>query len=218
MILAQQLKKSYAGTPVLRGVDLCMAKGEIVSVVGASGAGKTTLLHIMGTLDHPDEGTLRIADTNPFALKQRMLATFRNKKIGFVFQFHNLIPELNSIENIGLPAYIGGQKPTVVEKKAQALLKILDISNKGHVFPSRLSGGEAQRVAIARALINDPLIVYADEPTGNLDSKNADVLYTLFLRLREERAQSFLIATHNKALSARTDRVLLMRDGKLESN
>ena len=215
IVTARNLKKSYGKSQVLKGINLNLSRGEIVSIVGASGAGKTTFLQIMGTLDCPDTGNLLVEGVDPFALKPKARASFRNRHVGFVFQFHNLIPELNSLENVCLPAYIGGQSVRKTEKKAKELLKTLGLSAKAHCFPNRLSGGEAQRVAIARALMNDPLVVYADEPTGNLDSKNAEGLYTLFLTLREEINQSFVIATHNKELSARTDRVLLMKDGLL---
>lgn len=213
VIRAAELRKSYGVLKVLRGVNLEINKGEIVSVVGASGAGKTTLLQILGTLDRPDSGELCFNDTNVFSLPEKKLAEFRNKHIGFVFQFHHLLPEFNAIENVCIPAYIGkkNKKETII--RATELLTFLGLSERLQHKPRELSGGEQQRVAVARALINQPTVVLADEPSGNLDSKNAHELHELFFTLRSQFNQTFIIVTHNFELAEKADRKLTIRDG-----
>ncbi len=207
------LTKSYGDLKVLKGIDISVEKGEIVSIVGASGAGKSTLLHILGTLDRADSGKLAIKGKNVNKLSSSHMARFRNKNIGFVFQFHNLLPEFSAIENICIPGYIGRRKPTEVEARALELLDILGMADRKDNKPSELSGGEQQRASVARALINDPEIVFADEPSGNLDSKNAHELHELFLRLRRELNQTFVIVTHNEHLAQLADRILEIKDG-----
>ncbi|MEZ4904715.1 MAG: ABC transporter ATP-binding protein [Spirosomataceae bacterium] len=216
MLKARQLVRHYGNLPVLKGIDLDIAKGELITIVGASGAGKSTLLHILGTLDRPDEGQVFIDETDVFALRERDLATFRNQKIGFVFQFHNLLPEFTALENVCMPGFIGGKnKETAIREKGRVLLEMLGLKDRLSHLPSQLSGGEQQRVAVARALINDPAVVFADEPSGNLDSKNAEDLHQLFFRLRNDLHQTFVIVTHNEHLAALADRKLEMRDGRL---
>lgn len=201
---------------VLKGVDLVIKKAELISIVGSSGAGKSTLLHIIGTLDKPDSGTLYIQNKNPFLLKDKALAKYRNEKIGFVFQFHHLLPEFTALENVAIPKLIQGySKKKEAYDKAALLLCKLGLENRLQHKPSHLSGGEQQRVAVARALINDPLLVLADEPTGNLDSDNAEQLHQLFLTLRNEGKQTFVIVTHNRQLAEMSDRILTMKDGKI---
>lgn len=212
MLKAQNLSRAYNGLEVLKNIDLVIQHGEVVSIVGASGAGKSTLLHLLGTLDKPDSGTVWIAETDVFSLKDNNLATFRNKKIGFIFQFHNLLPEFTALENVCMPALIAGKDET---QKATELLKMLGLSSRLQHLPSQLSGGEQQRVAVARALINDPAIVFADEPSGNLDSKNAEELHLLFFRLRQELNQTFVIVTHNEHLAQLSDRRLEISDGRI---
>lgn len=213
MIKAVNIQKKFRNLQVLKGVDLNISEGEIVSIVGASGAGKTTLLQILGTLDRLDAGELLINDTNIKLLKDKELSAFRNKNIGFVFQFHHLLPEFDALENVCIPAYIQGTKENEVIERASGLLEMLGLQDRMHHKPAELSGGEQQRVAVARALINKPGIILADEPSGNLDSKNAEELHQLFFRLRDEFKQSFVIVTHNKELAAMSDRQLVMKDG-----
>jgi len=213
MLEAKNIHKSYNDLRVLKGIDLVINKGEIVSIVGASGAGKSTLLHILGTLDKPDEGALTVNGTSLHDISDNELAFFRNSNIGFIFQFHNLLPEFTALENVCIPGYIGRKPQREVEKRAKELLDMLGLSNRIDHKPSEMSGGEQQRTAVARALINSPLIVFADEPSGNLDSHNAEELHKLFFHLRKEFNQTFVIVTHNEVLAADTDRKLEMRDG-----
>lgn len=216
MILSgKKLTKSYGDLKVLKGIDIDIKKGEIVSIVGASGAGKSTLLHILGTLDEPDVGQLLIKDENITKLNGNQIARFRNLNIGFVFQFHNLLPEFSARENICIPGYIGKLNSRHVETKAEELMHLLGIFDRRNNKPSELSGGEQQRVSVARALINDPEIVFADEPSGNLDSKNATELHNLFFKLREELNQTFVIVTHNEHLAQMADRILEIKDGMI---
>lgn len=207
------LRRNYGDLPVLRGIDLSIMPGEIVSIVGASGAGKSTLLHILGTLDRPDSGTVTLADENVFALNDKQLARFRNERIGFVFQFHNLLPEFTALENVCLPGFIAGKEEEEVRDRAKALLDTLKLGSRTDHLPSQMSGGEQQRTAVARALINRPAIVFADEPSGNLDSRNAEELHALFFDLRAQFNQTFVIVTHNEPLAALADRKLVIRDG-----
>lgn len=214
MILkADRIYKSYGSLQVLKGINMQIEKGEIISIVGASGAGKSTLLHILGTLDRPDSGMVNINNTNLINMRSTALARFRNKYIGFVFQFHNLLPEFSAFENVCLPGYIGKQNQRQVENEANRLLDMLGLYNRKNHKPSELSGGEQQRTAVARALINNPDIVFADEPSGNLDSKNANELHQLFFKLRKELNQTFVIITHNEELAKMADRILEMQDG-----
>ena len=215
MIQATGIHKSYGSLEVLKGIDLHIAKREIVSIVGASGAGKSTLLHIIGTLDKADRGQLLIDGTEVNKLNDTELAAFRNKKIGFVFQFHHLLPEFTALENICIPAYIGGMAKKEAMEKAEKLLDYLNLSGRKDHKPSQLSGGEQQRVAVARALINQPAVVLADEPSGNLDSKSAEELHKLFFRLRDEMNQTFVIVTHNPTLAAMSDRTITIKDGRI---
>jgi lipoprotein-releasing system ATP-binding protein len=214
MVSASKITKSFGSLQVLKGVDIDIKKGEVVSIVGPSGAGKTTLLQILGTLEKPDSGTITINNTEVSSLRKSDLTSFRNREIGFVFQFHHLLPEFTALENICIPAYIGGLGRTEAESKAVNLLKRLGLSERASHKPNALSGGEQQRVAVARALINEPSVVFADEPSGNLDSKNADELHQLFFDLRKEFGQTFIIVTHNKDLAGMADRTLTMVDGK----
>ena len=213
MLEAKNIHKSYNDLKVLKGIDLVINKGEIVSIVGASGAGKSTLLHILGTLDKPDKGTLTLNGTSLHDISDNELAFFRNSNIGFIFQFHNLLPEFTAFENVCIPGYIGKKPQREVEKHAKELLELLGLSDRIDHKPSEMSGGEQQRTAVARALINSPLIVFADEPSGNLDSHNAEELHKLFFHLRKEFNQTFVIVTHNESLASDTDRKLEMRDG-----
>jgi lipoprotein-releasing system ATP-binding protein len=215
MLKATNIYKSYGTLPVLQGVDIHIQKGEIVSIAGSSGAGKSTLLHILGTLDNADKGEIFINDTNISQLKDKNLAAFRNKHIGFVFQFHHLLPEFTAIENICVPGWIAGRNTKELNERAMELLELLNLKNRANHKPSELSGGEQQRVAVARALINNPAIVMADEPTGNLDSANAKELHDLFIDLRNRFQQTFLIVTHNEELAKLSDRILHMKDGKI---
>ncbi len=215
MLKAQSIHKSYGNLHVLKGVDLEIAKGEIVSIVGKSGAGKSTLLHILGTLDRPDTGTLMINDTDVFKLGQKQLANFRNKNIGFIFQFHHLLPEFTALENVCIPAYIDGKNETAAESRAKELLSYLGLSDRIKHRPSELSGGEQQRVAVARALMNNPAVVFADEPSGNLDSESSQDLHQLLFKLRDDFQQTFIIVTHNEELANMSDRKLVMQDGLL---
>ncbi len=213
MINATSVYKSYGKLEVLKGVSLNIAKGELISIVGASGAGKTTLLHILGTLDTLDKGTLEMNGTMISKLNQKKLAAFRNKNIGFVFQFHHLLPEFSALENICIPGFIAGDSKTKVEARAKELLSFLGLSERMEHKPSELSGGEQQRVAVARALINSPAVILADEPSGNLDSATAKELHQLFFKLRKELNQTFVIVTHNEELANMADRKLIMKDG-----
>ena len=215
MIQATGIHKSYGSLEVLKGIDLHINKKEIVSIVGASGAGKSTLLHIIGTLDKADRGQLLIDETEVNKLNDTDLAAFRNRKIGFVFQFHHLLPEFTAIENICIPAFIGGMGKKEATEKALKLLDYLNLTARKDHKPSELSGGEQQRIAVARALINSPAVVLADEPSGNLDSKSAEELHRLFFRLRNEMNQTFVIVTHNPTLAAMSDRTITIKDGRI---
>jgi len=213
MLSATAIHKHYAQLHVLKGVNITVNKGEIVSIVGSSGAGKSTLLHILGTLDTPDSGEIFISGVPVHTLKGRKLAAFRNTQIGFVFQFHHLLPEFTALENVCIPGWVAGRRKKEVQEEAIKLLKLLGLGDRLENKPNALSGGEQQRVAVARALINKPAIVFADEPTGNLDSKNAKELHDLFVQLRKDFKQTFLIVTHNEELAGMSDRVLHMKDG-----
>ena len=215
MIVAKNIYKKYDELEILKGVDLEISAAEVVSIVGSSGAGKTTLLTILGTLDRPTSGEVLFDGEAVFGMNDRRLAAFRNQNIGFVFQFHQLLPEFTALENICIPALIGGTDKKEAEKKAAELLDLFGLKTRTHHKPSELSGGEQQRVAVARALINQPKVIFADEPSGNLDSKNAEELHRLFFSLRDEFKQTFVIVTHNKELAAMADRQLLMRDGRI---
>lgn len=216
MILkASQIHKSFGQLPILRGVDLSVEKGEIVSIVGASGAGKSTLLHIVGTLDRPDRGKLVINDVNIGELSQKKLSLFRNEHIGFVFQFHHLLPEFTALENVCIPAFISGKGKRQAEERGMELLDRLGVKHRAGHKPAEMSGGEQQRVSVARALINNPSLILADEPSGNLDSENAASLHQLFFELRESLNQTFIIVTHNEELANISDRTVHMRDGQI---
>lgn len=218
MLQAIGLEKSYGKLKVLKGVDVSIQKGEMVAITGPSGAGKSTLLQILGTLDLPDKGNFTLDNVNVTELGAKKLAAFRNQNIGFVFQFHNLLPEFTALENICIPAYIAGTDEKLAKKNAEELLKLLGIAERANHKPSELSGGEQQRVAVARALMNNPKIIFADEPSGNLDSKNAEELHQLFVKLKTERQQTFVIVTHNEQLAGMADRWLTMKDGQLAKN
>ena len=213
MIKVSSVTKSYGSLQVLKGVDLEIQQGEIVSIVGASGAGKTTLLQLIGTLDNPDSGNINFLDTNVNALSKKELARFRNKNIGFVFQFHHLLPEFTALENVCIPGYLSNTPKKEVEERATELLEMLGLKDRINHKPSELSGGEQQRVSVARALINNPSVILADEPSGNLDSQNAEELHNLFFSLRDKFNQTFVIVTHNNILSNMSDRKLVMKDG-----
>lgn len=213
MIFAKGIKKSYGSLDVLKSVDVTINKGEIVSIVGASGAGKSTLLHILGTLDTADAGELMIDNTSISQLSASKLAAFRNKHIGFVFQFHHLLPEFTALENVCIPAYLAGRSPKDAIQSAQKLLDLLKLSSRINHKPNQLSGGEQQRVAVARALINNPSVVLADEPSGNLDSDTSKELHQLFFDLRQQLNQTFVIVTHNMDLANMSDRKIVMKDG-----
>ena len=215
MIKAQNIHKSFRDLHVLKGVDLEIKRGEIVSIVGKSGAGKSTLLHILGTLDQADQGQLLINDTDVAQLNPKQLAAFRNRHIGFVFQFHHLLPEFTALENVCIPAFIQKTPTARAEQKAKELLAYLGLSDRLQHKPTQLSGGEQQRVAVARALVNDPGVIFADEPSGNLDSSSSQELHQLLFRLRQDLNQTFVIVTHNKELAGMSDRQLTMHDGKL---
>lgn len=217
MLQAQNIHKHYGELHVLKGVDLTVNKGEIVSIVGSSGAGKSTLLHIVSTLDTAESGTISLNNQPLNGLTGNRLADFRNRNMGFVFQFHHLLPEFTALENVCIPGWIAGRKKKDVEQEATTLLKRLGLADRLENKPQMLSGGEQQRVAVARALINKPLIVFADEPTGNLDSKNARELHDLFVSLRDEFNQAFLVVTHNEELAGMSNRVLHMKDGLMVS-
>lgn len=215
MITCSNIKKNYQQLQVLKGVDLNIKEAEIVSIVGASGAGKSTLLHILGTLDRADAGDLTIANTNVSQLSEKKLAEFRNKHIGFVFQFHHLLPEFTALENVCIPAFIAKQSKKEAEQRAKELLTLLGLEQRMEHKPAQLSGGEQQRVAVARALINSPAVIFADEPSGNLDSNNAKDLHQLFFTLRDQFKQTFVIVTHNEELANMADRKLVMKDGMI---
>ena len=215
MIRAENIHKSYGALHVLKGIDLEIQKGEIVSIVGASGAGKSTLLHILGTLDRPDKGSIFYDNLQIDLLPERKFSEFRNREIGFVFQFHHLLPEFTALENVCIPAFIQGISRSKAEEKAHKLLKFLNLGDRATHKPAQLSGGEQQRLAVARALINDPAVILADEPSGNLDSKSSVELHQLFFDLRKQFNQTFIIVTHNTALADMADRKLTIADGRI---
>ena len=217
MIQIKGITKNFGELQVLKGIDLVINEGEVVSIVGPSGAGKTTLLQIMGTLDKADTGTVILNGTDVGALKEKELSAFRNRQIGFVFQFHQLLPEFTALENVMMPALIGGVSFSVAQKKAKEMLELLGLSDRSEHKPSELSGGEKQRVAVARALINDPAVILADEPSGSLDSRNKEELHQLFFYLREKLGQTFVIVTHDEGLAQLTDRTIHLVDGKVAS-
>lgn len=218
MIRMRGIHKSFDRLEVLRGVDLDVADGEILSIVGASGAGKTTLLQILGTLDRPDSGVVEYSSTNVFDLSPKALALFRNKNIGFVFQFHRLLPEFSMLENVAMPALVGGENRREAFARAMELIDYLGLKERADHRPSQLSGGERQRAAVARALINNPAVILADEPSGSLDSVNRRELYDLFFRLRDERGQTFVIVTHDETLAARSNRTIHIADGLISND
>jgi len=218
MILATEIVKSYGKLGVLKGISLSIAAGELVAIVGSSGAGKSTLLHILGTLDAADEGTVEIDKTSIASLKSKQLSSFRNQKIGFIFQFHYLLPEFTALENICIPAYIKGTSKKDAQQRAMEILDLLNLSERANHKPAAMSGGEQQRVAVARALINNPSVIFADEPSGNLDSKNADELHHLFFELRKKFNQTFVIVTHNNLLASQADRIITLNDGRVIGN
>lgn len=215
MIHVQHLNKSYGALQVLRDINLTIAKAEVVSIVGASGAGKTTLLQMLGTLDHPDSGRILYDETDVTQLNEKALAGFRNKNIGFVFQFHNLLPEFTAIENVCMPALIAGRSMDEAKAEAHKLLQFLRVENRADHKPAQLSGGEQQRFAVARALINHPAVVLADEPSGNLDTYHAEELHDLFFQLRDQYQQTFVIVTHNTTLAQKSDRQIVLKDGEV---
>ncbi|PRX49791.1 ABC transporter ATP-binding protein [Salegentibacter salegens] len=218
MIIAKNIHKYYGDLHVLKGLDLHIKKSEIVSIVGASGAGKTTLLQILGTLDKPEkdkDSTLEINNTDIYNLSSRELSKFRNKNIGFIFQFHQLLPEFTALENICIPAFIHNTPKEKAEERAKELLGFLGLKNRAHHKPAELSGGEQQRIAVARSLINNPAVIFADEPSGNLDTESAENLHKLFFKLRDEFQQTFVIVTHNEELADMADRKITMQDGKI---
>ncbi len=213
ILTAKGLTKSYGDLPILKGIDLEVQQGEVISIVGSSGAGKTTLLQILGTLDKPDQGELLIEGVNPFKMSSNSLSSFRNRSIGFIFQFHQLLPEFTAIENVCLPALIGGESMNTAKEKAKKLIDRFGLSDRANHKPAELSGGEQQRIAVCRALINNPKVIFADEPSGNLDSQNSEALHKLFFELRDELGQTFVIVTHNEKLAGMADRKLVMKDG-----
>ncbi len=217
MIEVKHIRKSFGSLEVLKDIDLNIQKGEIVSIVGPSGAGKTTLLQIIGTLDRPDTGSVIIDGIDTTTLSQKKLSDFRNRHIGFVFQFHQLLPEFTALENIMIPAYIAGTSHKAAKQRAEELLQFMGLSDRAHHKPNELSGGEKQRVAVARALVNNPAVILADEPSGSLDSKNKEELHQLFFDLRDKFGQTFVIVTHDEQLASITDRTIHMRDGILEN-
>lgn len=213
MIVAEGITKSFGNLQVLKGINLTINQGEVVSIVGPSGAGKTTLLQILGTLDKPDGGRLLIHDTDVLHLSEQKLSSFRNQNIGFVFQFHQLLPEFTALENVMIPALIANEKSSVAEKRAKEILSFLKLSDRMSHKPAELSGGEKQRVAVARALINHPQVILADEPSGSLDTRNKEELHALFFELRDQMNQTFVIVTHDEQLASQTDRTIHIRDG-----
>ncbi len=215
MIKAEGINKSYESLKVLKGIDLEIKKGEIVSIVGASGAGKSTLLHIIGTLDSCDSGKVWINDTEISTLRQKKLAEFRNQKIGFVFQSHHLLPEFTALENIMMPALIARQNKAAAKARAMELLSLMNLEDRADHRPGEMSGGEQQRVAVCRSMVNKPAVIFADEPSGNLDSQAANALHKLFFELRDKFGQTFVIVTHNEELANMADRKLVMRDGTI---
>ena len=215
LVKAVDIRKSYGALNVLKGIDLEVAAGEVVAIVGASGAGKSTLLHILGTLDVPDQGTLFLRDQDVFRFSSSKLAAFRNKSVGLVFQFHNLLPEFSALENVMIPGWIAGRSKQEITNRAKELLTMLGLASRMEHKPSELSGGEQQRTAVARALINDPVLVLADEPSGNLDSKNAQELHQLFFDLRKQLNQTFIIVTHNQEFAGMADRTIEIKDGQV---
>lgn len=215
MLQAKGIHKSFGKLHILKGVDLDVQKGEIITIVGASGAGKSTLLHIIGTLDKQDQGIVRLNDIDVGSLSAKKLSAFRNEHIGFIFQFHHLLPEFTALENISIPAYIAGKGKRETQEKAYDLLDLLGLKDRADHKPNELSGGEQQRVSVARALINNPSIILADEPSGNLDSNNAESLHRLFVDLRDRLQQTFVIVTHNENLANMADRKILMKDGQI---
>ena len=216
MLEAIGIEKSYGSLKVLKGVDLSVKKGEVVAIVGASGAGKSTLLHMLGTLDSPDKGKISVRGQDVYSQSTKQLASFRNRHIGFVFQFHNLLPEFSALENVMIPGLLSGRSEGEVKANAEKLLWELGLQERLHHNPSEMSGGEQQRTAVARALINSPDLILADEPSGNLDSKNAHELHQLFFKLREKIGQTFIIVTHNQEFANMADRKLEMRDGIIQ--
>jgi lipoprotein-releasing system ATP-binding protein len=216
MIVGKNIKKKYGTLDVLKGVDLHISEAEVVSIVGSSGAGKTTLLTILGTLDRPSSGEILFNDINITSLNDKKLAAFRNQHIGFVFQFHHLLPEFTALENVCIPAFINKVAKKEAELKANELLDLLGVKTRANHKPSELSGGEQQRVAVARALINNPKVIFADEPSGNLDSENAQNLHQLFFKLRDELKQTIVVVTHNETLANMADRKLVMKDGLIQ--
>ena len=216
MIQLRNITKSFGSLQVLRGIDLDIEKGEIVSIVGPSGAGKTTLLQMMGTLDKPDQGTVVFDGLDVNTLSQKKLSQFRNQHIGFVFQFHQLLPEFTALENVMIPAFIGGTGRREAQQRAVELLTFMGLQDRATHKPNELSGGEKQRVAVARALVNRPTVVMADEPSGSLDSQNKEELHRLFFDLRQQYGQTFVIVTHDEALAAMTDRTIHLKDGEIE--
>ena len=218
MIQIEGITKSFGTLQVLKGIDLTINKGEVVSIVGPSGAGKTTLLQIMGTLDKPDVGRIILNGTDVTTLKEKELSAFRNKEIGFVFQFHQLLPEFTALENVAIPALIQGKSAHEANKQAKEILELLGLAHRASHKPAELSGGEKQRVAVARALINHPSVVLADEPSGSLDTKNKEELHQLFFDLRDKLGQTFVIVTHDETLAAQTDRTIHMLDGKIRQD
>lgn len=217
MIDLKNIRKSFGSLEVLKGIDLHIDKGEVVSIVGPSGAGKTTLLQIMGTLDRPDSGGVVVDSVDVSSLKQKKLSDFRNLHVGFVFQFHQLLPEFTAIENIMIPAFIAGKSPKEAKQRAMELLDFMALSDRATHKPNELSGGEKQRVAVARALVNNPAVILADEPSGSLDTKNKTELHQLFFDLRDKFGQTFVIVTHDEQLASITDRTIHMRDGRIEN-
>ena len=216
MITTKNITKSFGSLQVLKGIDLEIAKGEIVSIVGPSGAGKTTLLQIIGTLDRPDGGTLAVNGTDVTTLSRKQLSDFRNQHVGFVFQFHQLLPEFTALENIMIPAFIAGKSHKEAKTRAEELLRFMNLSDRATHKPAELSGGEKQRVAVARALVNHPAVILADEPSGSLDSQNKQELHQLFFDLRQEFGQTFVIVTHDEELARLTDRTIHLRDGVIK--